>query len=217
MTLPRGVRNKPAAGLATGRTILIVLAALVLGALVLKRGWGNDTTDTSAAPGAATTLKNGATTTAATTLAPTTTTVALNLATNKVMVANGAGKQGIAGRVTDKLKAKGYTVVAATNATVQAATSAVYYTAGVGANQVAKFTAQDLGIAPGQVLQMPAGTKPVLDVKDAQVLVVIGLDFNETTIPAANALPAAAAPAAAVTQAPAVVTAAPGATTTIKK
>jgi LytR cell envelope-related transcriptional attenuator len=183
--------NNGAGGGSNIRMVVIALAALALGGLVLYKALpkssGPKTTTTpgaTAAPGVATTKapKGGSTTVPAappTTAAPITTTI--NIAATKVIVANGAGIDGIAGRVSAKLKEKGYTTVEPTNAAA-VGPSAVYYVAG--SDAVATKVATDLGIA--SPTPMPAA-KPVADLKGASILVVLGSTFNEAAIPKAAA------------------------------
>jgi hypothetical protein len=194
--------NNGAGGGSNIRMVVIAVAALGLGAVVLAKGLPktsgpkvSTTPGVSAAPGVSTTKapKPGAPTTAP--AAPQTTapppTTAPPLANTKVIVANGAGIDGIAGRVSTKLKEKGYTTVDATNAAA-VGPSAVYYVAG--SDAVAAKVATDLGIA--SPTPMPAA-KPVADLKGASILVVLGSTFNEA------AIPKAAAPAPATTAPPA--------------
>jgi hypothetical protein len=197
--------NNGAGGGSNIRMVVIALAALGLGAVVLAKGLPktsgpkvSTTPGVSAAPGTPTTKapKPGATTvptTAPTTIAPVPTTV--NITTTKVIVANGAGIDGVAGRVSGKLKEKGYTTVEPTNAAA-VGPSAVYYVAG--SDAVAGKVATDLGIA--SPTPMPAA-KPVADLKGASILVVIGSTFNEAAIPKSPApapVTVAATPATAV-------------------
>lgn len=215
MSMRPGSRSK-VGGLATGRTLIVVVVALLLGAFILKRALGSDTKTASTVPGAVTTAKTtvpkGGVTTAPTTVpVVTTTTIALNLATNKVLVANAAGVEGLAGRVTQAIQTKGYVPqLPAATATAQAALTVVYFNPTPGADRVARFVATDLGL-PATVVQAMPAAKPVKDLALAQVLVVLGQDFKEAgilktssvTAPAAAA-PVTAAPAAAVTPAVAV-------------
>jgi hypothetical protein len=190
------------------------LVAVGLGALVLAKGLpGSNKVSTApggSTGGSATTKapKGGTTTTTAASTTPPPTT-ALNVAGTKILVANGAQVDGIAGRVTAKLKEKGYSTEAPTNTPTPASATVVY--ALPGAEEVAKKVAADLGIAAAPAA-MPAA-KPVADIKTAQVLVVIAADFKESSIPAA-AKPATPASTSAATPAPAVVVTT---TTTIKK
>lgn len=216
MSMRPGSRSK-AGGLATGRTLIVVAIALLLGALILKRAWGNDTPKVTTNPDGSvteTTTKgsgNAATSVATTIPIVTTTTVPLNLATNKVLVANGAGIDGIAGRVTAEIQKKGYVPqLPATNANAAVPLTAIYYNPTPGADRVARFVAADLGLPATVVAAMPA-TKPVKDLATANVLVVLGQDFKEAGILKTSSVQAtAAAPvttaAVAVTPAPAVTT-----------
>lgn len=196
------------------RTVVIALAAVALGALVLAKGLPDSSGPGVSAGG--TTATNATASATSSTIAATQTTPppvattppAINPATSKVIVANGAQINGIAGTVSTKLTEKGYETVEPTN-TSPVATSAVYAVAG--SENIAQLVGKDLAIA--NVLPMPAA-KPVTDLKGATVLVVIAPDFRTAGIPTTNFLKGgtvtpttqapAAAPAAAATPSSAV-------------
>ena len=97
----------------------------------------------------------------------------------------------------------------ATNAAATQPTSAVYFNPG--ADAVAKFVGLDLKIAT--VIAMPV-TKPVKDRPEANVIVVLGQDFNVANVAPTQQLPLQT-PAPAVPATPAAAVVQP--TTTVKK
>jgi hypothetical protein len=199
-----GSGNNGGGGGSNIRMIVIAVAAVALGALVLAKGLpGSKTTKTTTSPGgstASTKASKPGTVTTTTTLAGSTTaappTTTINLAASKIIVANGAEIDGIAGKVSTKLQERGYTTLKPTN-TAKAAASVVYYLPG--SEEIGKKVGADLAIA--KVEAMPAA-KPA-EIGDAKVLVVIGPEFSEASIPAKVApkptTTTVAAPATAVT------------------
>src|SRR5437870_3175894 len=106
------------------RGVLVVVIAALLGILILKNGFDSSATvDTGGST--ATTSTAPATTT---TVAATTTTV--SKASFTVLVANASGTQGAAGRLTDKMKADGFTMAPPGTATAKADTTKVYFLSG---------------------------------------------------------------------------------------
>ena len=94
----------------------------------------------------------------------------------RVLVANGTGVAGAASRVRDSLvAASGYGTLTPTNTTSTADATIIYYAPGyeLDARQIAKT----LNAAPEAVGPVPAEV-PVGDLLEADVLVVIGLDFD---------------------------------------
>lgn len=164
-----------AGGPVAGRGILLVAVIAALGVLLLWRALDNP------APGD--TVVAGATTTVAettTTLVPpettTTTPAPVDPAAVKVIVANAAGVQGAAGRMTDSLKAKNYVTLSPTTAQQKdLAKTVVYYVDG---NQAAaQQVATDIG-APATAVQLITVPPPAgVDIKDAVVLVLLGQDL----------------------------------------
>lgn len=241
MAMPPRPQKEAAPRSMTGRTIAITLVALVLGGYVLNKGFhkpakistGSSGVTITVAPNGtakptttvkgATTIAGGApATTAAPIVAPTTAPVNASVA---LLVANGAEKAGIAGRVSAVLQSKGYTGVMAppTNTLAVVSTSTVYFTAGN--DRLAAVVAKDLKIAT--VTAMPP-TAPVKELRNAGILVSLGTDFDEAAVPKDSVLKGTpAAPAPAITAAtaatvPAVSTAVTtpavkAVTTTVKK
>jgi hypothetical protein len=202
------VRSSTAA--IAGRGVIVVIIAFVLGLLVLAKGF-DDNSVSAGGGGTATTT----TVPAPTTTAPAqTTTTEVNKASFTVVVANGSGISGAAGRKTEELKGQGFTMAPAANSKAQVATTAVYFIAGYEA----------AGAAVAQVLQvqpqaMPAA--PPADLGQAQVLVLLGKDIasdapGQAPTTTAKAAATTAKPATATTKAPATTAKAANTTTTKK-
>ena len=173
-------------GGAAGRGLLVVLAAVVIGLVLLNSGLDGGGGSVSAV-----TLPSGSTTkpttkpTTATTKATTSgsdTTVATvpgsTRPTNqvKVFVANAAAIKGAAGRLADVLKAAGYVAVTG-NITPKIANSVVYYVQG--SQSEAAAVAQAIGANPANVVVMPV-PPPIADLQGAQVLVALGTDLAKS-------------------------------------
>lgn len=171
MSSQRPQRRAPRAPAVAGRTIAIVLVAVIVGIVILWKGFGGKST-----PKVATTKASTAVTSStAVSVAPTTTVppITVPLASIKVLVANGKGESGIAGRTSTALKTKGLTVNTPVDATAKAPKTAIYFVAG--AEKQAAAVAQFITGAPAPVA-MPA-PPPVATLGDAVVLVVLGADF----------------------------------------
>jgi hypothetical protein len=205
------VRSSTAA--IAGRGVIVVIIAFVLGLVVLAKGF-DDNTVSAGGGGSATTTTVPATTTTA---PAQTTTTEVNKASFTVLVANGSGISGAAGRKTEELKGQGFTMAPAGNAKAQVATTAVYYIAGY----------EGPGAAVAQVLQVQPQAMPnppPTDLGQAQVLVLLGKDIASdapgqvtTTTAKAAATTAKAAATTATTKASTGTTAKPANTTTTKK
>jgi hypothetical protein len=148
-----------------GRGVFVVLVAAGIGLLVLKNGFADGSTGTVSA---GTTTSTAPTTT---TTPGATTTAAPNPAAAKVLVANGSGISGAAGKVTTFLKGKGFATLPATDATTKNyAETVVYHLDGF--QQQAAAVAQQLGgVKVGGLMPNPP---PVKSLGDANVLVVVG-------------------------------------------
>ena len=159
---------RPSGGATTSlRVILVVGVAALLGWFVLRNGFGvGDGGDSGAA--------NTTTTVAVTTsVAPTSTTV--NMAGTKIVVANGSGVGGSAGRLTDTLLAEGYAVITPTNANVNTyEITEIYFTQGFEAQ--AGEVARELGVAVTGLLPDPPPVPPE-GIQDANVIIVLGRDL----------------------------------------
>jgi hypothetical protein len=95
----------------------------------------------------------------------------------KVLVANGTGTAGVAGKLKTKLAAGGYDLLAPTNTTSPARASAVYYQTGYQGDAQAVAAAAGLGVG---TLQAMTAQLPVANSSGAQVIVVIGPDLAGT-------------------------------------
>jgi polyisoprenyl-teichoic acid--peptidoglycan teichoic acid transferase len=152
---------------------VLIVAAVLIGMVLLWKGFAEE-------GGIIETTSSGdevTTTTAGDVPLPdsTTTTAAPTGSTSppaevSVLVANGSGATGVAGRNADRLEGSGYATVETTNA-ASTATSVVYF--GSGAEGDAAAIADALGItAPVQAMPTP----PPVELNGATVLVVIGTD-----------------------------------------
>jgi len=157
---------------ATIAGVVLVAFALLIGVVLLAKGFGDDggLTSTSTKSDQAASSGNGQGFDVPSTT--TTTVPAVDPATVKVLVANASGTKTGARQVADFLGAKGYTGVQIGDAPGQAQ-SVVYVTAGNAAEGQA--VAASLGLDPASVSAMPT-TPPVNNLHGANVLVVIGTD-----------------------------------------
>ncbi len=108
----------------------------------------------------------------------------------KVLVANGSGISGLAGRVSTRLHTAGYDTLAGVNATQRVATSVVYYTAGY--QREAGVLAQSLSLPPTSVQPVPT-PPPVASLGSANILVVAGPDLSQGSTGATTTVPTTAA------------------------
>ena len=200
----------------TARTVVLVAVVAAIAALILSRGFGGKSskTTTGASSGVTTAKNTGKTTatsvgeTIATTVAPTLPPVPI--ASLKVVVLNGNGIQGTAGKRAAELVKLGYTATVAKDALKKDfAETGVYYTAAE-FKDAANVVAAKMGLTATPPPADPAYVDPA-NIAGMNVIIVLGKDKAQTQIVAT----AAGAPAAAATTAP--LTAAPKATTTIKK
>ncbi len=145
-----------------GRGVFIVLLVTAIGLLVLKNGFADSSGSSTST---ATTVKPAPSTTHPVTTAPPVT------QPYKVIVANGSGVAGAAGKVTTYLKGKHVETVPPTDATRKDyPATVVYYTNGYQAQ--AGTVAQLLG---GVKVAGPVPTpSPVKSMGGANVLVVVG-------------------------------------------
>ena len=96
-----------------------------------------------------------------------------------VVVANGSGVSGSAGRMTERLEAVGFTVGTPTNSTAQATESVVYY-----ASDDAKADADVVATAMGglTVLELPDDVPTDSGTLDGDILVVLGTDEADKSL-----------------------------------
>jgi len=116
--------------------------------------------------------------------APTTTAAARPPAQVKTLVANGTKASGAGAKVSDTLRKAGYNVLAPTNTTTTAVSSAVLFLPGFASEAGAVATA--LGLAPATVMPVPTPS-PVANVQAANVVVVVGPDLAGPGAPASGA------------------------------
>lgn len=163
-------------GPVAGRGILLVAVIAALGVLLLWRALDNPAPGDTVVAGTTTTLPAETTTTLVPPETTTTTLAPVNPATVKVIVANAAGVQGAAGRMTDSLKAKNYVTLSPTTAQQKdLAKTVVYYVDG---NQAAaQQVATDIGAPPTAVQLITVPPPAGVDIKDAVVLVLLGQDL----------------------------------------
>jgi hypothetical protein len=163
------------AGGAMARGIALIAVAVLLGVILLRATDGpepfagtpaateeDDNTDTTD-----TTVTTGETT-------PTTAPVAAHdPATVTVLVANGAGIGGLAGRITDQLEGQNYLTAEATDTLAPADESAVFYTPGYEADAAAIAAL----LSPAPATAPLPDPPPVADMQGANVLVVAAADL----------------------------------------
>lgn len=159
------------AGTALGRGLVLLAVAVLLGIFLLNRV--DDPVEDGVNAGNSR-AEQTTTTTSEPEVSTTTTAPARAPKDVRVLTANGTSVRGAAGRVKDRLMAQGYNTLAATDASTKPAQTAVYYTAGF--QREAAAIAQFLGVAAQAVQAMPA-TPPVGDLKNANVLVMVGADL----------------------------------------
>lgn len=159
------------------RGVALIVAAVLLGVLLLRATDGNDFNTVASRDTTNTTVGDDTTNTTAKSGGTTVTTAvktARNPAEVTVLVANGAGVNGLASKVADKLKAANYVTAEPGNTKAPADESAVYFTPGYEADAAA--VAALLTPAP-KVSALP-DPPPVDDMKGAQVLVVAAADLS---------------------------------------
>ena len=162
------------AGGAMARGIALIVAAVLLGVILLRATDSPDFTPV----GAAVTTPDGKPTTNTTAITvpgttATTAPVAHDPATVTVLVANGAGIDGLASKIADTLKGANYVLAQPGNTRAPADASAVYFTPGYEADAAA--IAALLNPHP-QTAPLP-DPPPVEDMKSANVLVVAAADL----------------------------------------
>ena len=165
------------AGGAMARGIALIVAAVLLGVILLRATDGpepfvgttasesDDDDDGSTTP----TTDAGSAVTTPTTAAP----AAHNPAEVTVLVANGAGIDGLASRIADALKPANYVLADPGNTKAPADESTVFYTPGYEADAAAVAA---LLSPPPKTAPLP-DPPPVDDMKGAHVLVVAAADL----------------------------------------
>ena len=193
MTAPHG---HAAGGGSAGRAILLVAAAIAVGAFLLARGFdgaddttaatGNGTGQTQTDPDDGENGDDPATVESTTTTTTTTTTTAPPIVTRppgevKVAVANGTGDRGRAGRTAGILNASGYVTAAKNTQQDRVGESVVYYRPGYGDD--AKAVASALGApadlltpAPATIMTLIRNPETPQDLETFNIFVVVGTD-----------------------------------------
>ena len=182
-------------GDSAGRAIVLVVAAVALGAFLLARGFDGSDDGTDASPSATTeeTPANGdpeqdpeANGTTSTTTSTTTTTTAPPVVTHlpgevKVAVMNGTGERGRAGRTADTLNATGFVTAAKNTQQDRVEASVIYYRPGYGDD--AKAVASVLGAPPDIITPAPTTIMTLIrnpespaDLEEFNVFAVVGTD-----------------------------------------
>jgi LytR cell envelope-related transcriptional attenuator len=207
----------PKSSSSTVRTVVLVGVVAAIAALILSRGFGGKSTPkTGAGTGGVTTTKApkpGATTTldptAPTTVAPTVPPPTVAPAALKVVVLNGNGIGGTAGKRAAELIKLGYTATVAKDALKKDfADTAVYYTS-PDMKDAANALAAKLSLAASPAPADPATYVDAANIAGMNVIVLLGKDKASTPIGNATA----PAPVATTTA----LTAAKAATSTTKK
>jgi hypothetical protein len=168
----------------------LVVVALVVGFIILRSAFDGD--DGSAADTTETTASDSATTD----VAPTTTDATTDLTTANVLVVNGAGVQGLAGRVTEALDASGVPTLEPATANSKFQGSGVYGSSGF--ERQAQAVANMLGISAVQAFPAQFPLEDPNALGDANVVVILGTDLaefsgvTETTAAGSTATTAAA-------------------------
>ena len=173
---PRG-RAAPATSTAT-RGVIVVIFAFFVGFMLLWKGGGgaSEGTPDNDLPG---TTEVATDETTETTPPPPAT--AVPPAELKVVVANGTSTKGLAGSTADRLKAAGYAGATATDATVQATNTQVFFVEG--AEGDAQAVAAALGVDIARVA--PIGSPPPVDpLGENRVVVLLGPDAPTGAPPA---------------------------------
>jgi len=163
---------------------VLVAAALLIGGVLLAKGFGDDKGFVTVGE-SSDQVNSGGNQQGNDVPTTDTTAVPVSAATVKVFVANASGKKGAAGTVAQVLTDQGFPAPITGNA-AQTANSVVYVLPG-DTGQGA-LVATDLGLDPSVVQPMP-NPSPVTDLKGATVLVIIGTDgkLDKPTAPTTTA------------------------------
>lgn len=163
--------------------VILVVAAVFVAILLFNAG-GGESADTGKdrTPAEQATGSDKTTTTTSTIPVVTTPPASLN-----VVVGNGSGVTGRAKKTADKLGGLGYTKIKAVDGK-NTATTTVYFVAGL-ENDALALT-RLMGLPDERAQPMPGETPLQVPVGDAQIVVLVGTDFD----PATAALGATSAP-----------------------
>lgn len=157
---------------------LLIALAVVIGFVLLRTAPRNATNITAGSSGGTTpTTSRSPGTTGRPGATSTTTPVAHQPSQVSVLIANGAGVVGLAGRIRGQLNSAGFnTSKPATNAPSQVATTAIYFQPGYEADALA--VANTLSLAASNVFSMPSPTPiPASELAGVNVLVIAGSDL----------------------------------------
>ncbi|MGH9056459.1 MAG: LytR C-terminal domain-containing protein [Acidimicrobiales bacterium] len=161
----------------TGKAVLVIVVAVVIGIAVLHHGPGSSHTPS----GAAASTSHGTTTTSSTIPASTTTTTLVPAKSIKLQVLNGVGTGQLATAWSNKLKANpGYDTLAPDNATSKVPASVIYVMT-QGYLPEAKALATTVGLPASAVnTQIPAPSSAPIPAKERaapNLVLVIGPDL----------------------------------------
>jgi hypothetical protein len=149
----------------------LVVVALILGFIILRSAFDDD--DGSAADTPDVTEPENGTTSAA----PTTTSATTDLTTSEVLVVNGAGVQGLAGRVTEALQGAGVPTLEPATANSKFQGSGVY--GDTGFERQAQAIANMLGIRAVQAFPAQFPLEDPNALGTANVVVILGTDLAQ--------------------------------------
>ncbi len=156
--------HDPGRGTRTG--VIIVVVAVVLGLILLTKGYGSGRSEVSPANQSSSNT---------TVVSSTTTTLVPNPAASvKVKVVNATNVPGLATKTRDRLQSVGYTQISVGDSPKPQEKTTVYYAPGSEADGQA--VAKALGLNVDQVLLLP--DPPPVDLAGATVLVMAGLDLS---------------------------------------
>lgn len=153
-------------GRGTRAGVVIVIVAVLVGLLVLTKGYGSGGSEI--VPPSESASKSTVPVTTSTTL------VSNSPASVKVKAVNATNVQGLATKTRERLQSVGYTQVTVGDSPKPQERSTVYYA--VGSEGDAQAVAKALGLNADQVLLMPE--PPPVDLAGASVLVMAGLDLS---------------------------------------
>jgi hypothetical protein len=157
------------AGTAFARGIALIVAAIVLGVVLLNAtDKSPELTAKADTPGVTTTTTARDSTTSSTAPAK-----AHDPAQVPILVANGSKVKGAAGRIAESLKASNYVLKESVNTDTPAEGSVVYYTPGYEADARAVAAL----LTPPPAVQAMPSTAPVKNLAGAKLLVVVAADL----------------------------------------
>lgn len=166
------------------RGVVIVVLAVVIGALVMPSATRAPLAVVTTRVAAGTPRGSSSTTTSLPARSSTTTTTTPAHAGIHVLVANATSVNGVAGSVTTFLGGKGFATLTAANALVKLTASRIYFTAS-GSAAAADEVASALSLASSTV--QPASAVPsVLSAAGASVVVIAGADLAARFAPAST-------------------------------